>query len=407
MLILPRKAAKPTELKLAVRPDARRFSTIALSPQEKPTGEQGLVQELERSFKHTMLKSLVSPTELMVDKDCLVQGTFRYSTSALSCLGRLLGCGLAQTIFDLGGVDRPGSPSRPVDIELASRLLNDAIKLRFAAKLKGRQLVLDRQLQQIDGLVGSRYELYHNLELYENANDMLSKGAAPVKFHEAILCGRRMALRYRTNDPLFEVTSTRATGEPFFGGYHLGNSEVGDCSVRAAVVIIRQWCDNKALAEFAEGGRVKHIRSKKFEKRLHQLLVHVQMKAGEATTLKKHVLRLMGQPLGLGHDEERHAGRSKFVTKRLEQLGLSSQLANRVMDRTLAEGSYDADRFVVGSLRNHELLEKYAQRTEYDLFNAITFVAKTLSVESQERLEQLGYKFLLGKHSLAQHKELP
>ncbi len=405
MLLLARKPNKPDEVTLAVKPVWRLYTTVPSDAKTKPEGEAGLVTELERSYRNTLLRPLKSPLEVMVDKECRVQGAFRYSSAALSCVCRLLGRGLAQTVFDLGGVDRPGNAKRPVDLELAARLLNDAIKLRFAAKLKGRQLVLDRQTQQIDGLVGSRYELYHNLELYENSQSLLSGGPVPVKFHEAILCGRRMALRYRTDDPLFQVTSTRATNEPFFGGYHLGNSEVGDCSVRAAVVIIRQWCDNKALAEFSEGGRVKHIRSKQFERRLQQLWHHVQLKAGEATTLKKHVLRLMERPLGFGKDEKSHAERHKYVARRLEQLGLSSQVTKRVLDRTLTFGSYRADVVAAGSLRNSDLLERYAQRTEYDLFNAITAEAKMLSVESQERLEQLAYKFMLGKHSLAQLKE--
>lgn len=406
MGMLLRKPVLPAvpEVRLAVKPDWAVYRAHSQDLGEA-NGEPELLQELQRSFRSTSLRPLKHPQEVMLDQDCRVLRTFHYSTPALSAVCRLLGRGLTQLVFDLGGVERPGSVRRPVDLEMAMRIFNDTVKLRFDTKLKGRQLVMDRQYARIDGLVGPRYELYQNLELYEHANQWLAKGPVPVKFHEAILMGRRLALRYRTESALFEVPTQRKTGEPFFGGYHLGNSETGDYSIRAAVVIIRQWCDNKALAEFAEGGRVNHIRSKQFEQRLYRLLERVQLQACAATTLKGHVLRLMAKPLGLGQSEENQATRSQQLLQRLERFGMSTQLAKRVFERMLTSGSYRADSVVEASLRKAELWEQYSRRTEYDVFNAITFVAKALSMDSQERLERLAYQLMLGKISLVQPKE--
>lgn len=394
----------PESRRLAVR-----FARKVFSAMDKPTNgvnaETAFAAELQRSFRATYLRPLRTAQELLLDKDCRLPGSFKLSVQALGSICRLLGLGLSQTVFDIGGVDEAGTDERPTDLDLAIRLFNDAVKLRFAARLKEKRLVMDRQYQQVDGLVGPRYELYHNLKLYEHADRWLASGPVPVKFHEAILSGRRMSLRYRTVEPLFEVPDNRTGYEPFFGGYHLGNSETGDCSVKAAVVIIRQWCDNKALAEFAGGGSVKHISNKQFEQRLHQLLERVQLRPEESATFKRQIIRLMGRPLGLGGDEERHVARSECVVRRLEQAGMTSRLAKQVLDRTLSFGSYRNDAVAPELLSRETALERWASRTEYDVFNAITFVAKAMAIESQERLEQVAYRLMLGKFSPATLKE--
>jgi hypothetical protein len=313
----------------------------------------------------------------------------------LSQLCSKLAPGTSQMIADVSGLRSTSRDSTLFDVGLGLRTMNDLIRLRYAS-IDGYGLVIDRERKTIEGLIGRKYEFFPNKDLHCRVNEFLDDAGVETTFCEAELSGRRMLLRYKNNDPLFEIPHEKRTNEPFFGGFHFDNSEVGDCSVRASTMVVRQWCDNKAIGSFLEGGKIAHVKGKKFEEKLQMLFERIQKKSYEATFLKANVIEMMDCNLGFGVDEDSHDQRVENVVKQLNRKGFTKEFARSIVDRTLVFGSYRADVVQQGRMP----YELYASRTAYDLFNAITHEAKRKPIDIREHAEQLGYQMLLGKYAI-------
>ncbi len=378
----------PDPIRLAVADKPRRFSAVA----KDADSEQDFLTELRRSALSTQRRPVTSVQQVMLDAQGRTVGGFRYSVNALRQLCRLLGRGLSQAVFDLGGAQVTGD-GLPTDAAMAIRWLNDVLRLRFDQKLKDYELIVDVQQKRIDGLVGTRYAYLSNAAFYDRVRRVL--GDFPVKFHEAVLFGRRMTVRYRTKSPIFALDCDAP--EPFFGGFHFGNSEVGDCSVSTAVLLIRQRADTKAVSGFSDRGRLQHIRGPQFAERLGVQLTAIRERADEPAQLRTRLDALRRRSLELVGSEEAIRRRVAALTRRLQQWGLHRALAQRVLSRVQLLGSAPADD-IAGSRTGRQ---GPGNRTEWDLFNAMTFVAKRQPPDSQERLEQLAYQLVQGRKTLA------
>lgn len=351
--------------------------------------ETAFNQALADDYASTETLYISRPRDAMLNSRAEVLGKYKFTASALAQLCTRLASGASQLVSDVAGL-RTTRPDNEIDVGLGIRVVNDLIRLRYDS-VDGYGLVVDHSRNTIEGLVGRKYEYFPNKELFDRVNLFLDESGIATSFCEAALSGRRMLLRYRNDDPLFEVPHVKRTDEPFFGGFHFDNSEVGDCSVRAATMIIRQWCDNKAISSFLEGGKISHVRGKGFEKRVQRLFERVQKKAHEATLLKDNVVSLMDQSLGLGGTESLHDLQIDKLTKKLHRQGLTKEFVRTILDRTMSFGSYRSDAVKQG----RSPFEMYASRTAYDLFNAITHEAKGRPIDVREHAEQLGYRMLL------------
>jgi hypothetical protein len=372
-------------LELAVDPISRRFNV-----KRADSAEADFQEALDQDFVSTDTLYVARPRDIMLNSRAEVLGRYKLTTSALSQLCSRLVPGASQMVADVSGLRSSHRDGSQFDVGLAIRIVNDLIRLRFD-NIDGFGLVIDRDRSTIEGLVGRKYEFFPNKDLYDRVNQFLGEADVSTSFCEAVLSGRRMMLRYCNTDPLFEIPHERRTNEPFFGGFHFDNSEVGDCSVRASTMIVRQWCDNKAIGSFLEGGKISHVRGKKFEIRLQMLFDKVHKKVSEVTSLKDNVLFLMDQSLGLGGSEESHELRVNRLVKQLNRKGLTKEFAGTVIDRLLTFGSYRSDAVQQGR-RPYDL---YETRNSYDLFNALTHEAKSRTIETREHVEQLAYQMLL------------
>jgi hypothetical protein len=372
-------------IELAVEPVSRKFNV-----RKDESAEAAFCQALADDFSCTETAHVFRPRDVMLNSRAEVLGRYKFTTSALTQLCSRLAPGASQMVADVAGLRDGSKEGSQFDVGLGIRTVNDLIRLRYD-RVDGCGLVIDRARNTIEGLIGRKYEFFPNKDLYDRVNQFLGETGIDTSFCEAALSGRRMFLRYCNSDPLFEVTHERRTNEPFFGGFHFDNSEVGDCSVRAATMIVRQWCDNKSIGSFLEGGKISHVRGKQFEVRVQRLFEKVQSKAHEATFLKDNVVALMDQRLGFGGSEESHDFRVDRVVGQLNQRGLTKEFARSAVDRALAFGSYRADAVQQGV----RPLDLYATRTAYDLFNAISHEAKTRSIDIREHAEQLSYQMLL------------
>jgi len=104
----------------------------------------------------------------------------------------------------------------------------------------------------------------------------------------------------------------------------------------------------------------------------------------------------MGRRLGLGSATDSHTKAVVLLRRKLQKLGLRADFVSEVVDRMLLFGSYSTD---VARTRQHPM-DVYATRTMFDLYNALSFRAKFVSLDNQERAEQLAYALLAGRISL-------
>lgn len=372
-------------LEIAVDPVSRKFNV-----KKDASAEEAFREALAQDFSSTETVYVSRPRDVMLNSRAEVLGRYKLTTSALSQLCSRLAPGASQLVADVSGLRSSHRDVQQLDVGLAIRVVNDLVRLRFE-NVDGFGLIIDRERGAIEGLVGRKYQFFPNKDLYDRVNQFLDESDIATSFCEAVLAGRRLMLRYCNDDPLFEIPHERRTNEPFFGGFHFDNSESGDCSVRASTMIVRQWCDNKSIGSFLEGGKISHVRGKKFQIRLQSLFDKVRRKVEEVTDLKDNVLFLMDQSLGLGGLEESHELRVDRLVKQLNRKGLTKEFAGTVIDRLLTFGSYRSDAVQQGR-RPYDL---YETRNAYDLFNALTHEAKGRPIDTREHVEQLAYQMLL------------
>lgn len=372
-------------LQLAVAPSTVRFTTET---------EAELCESLREQEQNTKVMSLKLPGQIMLNREGRVQGELGLSTIGLSQLCSTLAPGLSLVIKDLC------SDKHAPDPELAVKTLNNMIRLRFKSDLEERRLIIDTRTGTIDGIVGPKYVQLSNSELYQRSKSFVGRSAKPVLFHEAAISGRRMMVQYRTADPVFRFYTTKdSTIDPWFGGYHFSNSEVGECAVRAATLVMRQICSNGAVGPVEEGGRLAHVKADNFDERFEKLLDRVQKKAHEVHLIQQNIPALVDNNLGLGGQEGDHSDRCAYLLRRLRRGGLPKKFATRVVSRTIACAANDI-RPLTTYKDKRPTLQEVQSRNQYDLFNALTYESKALPVSLRESAEQLAYLMLLGRFTI-------
>lgn len=379
-------------LQLSVKPTLQLFNWT-----QDRDAQNKIADALEAQAKATELISIRTPQQIMFNSKGYLGDNLRFSAPALPSVCGLLVQGLSQMTKSL--CSGRGKTQEDAEPELALQIYNDLVKRRFK-RVAGRLLVVDKRTGTVDGVISERYAYLSNAELFERTQEFIRKAPQPAKFHTGSLYGRRLLLRYRHPDPLFTVPTERKTDEPFFGGYHFCNSESGDCTVRGAVLIIRQFCDNQAIGELAEGGRISHVRNAAFEEKLGKLFEKLRKKSEETSKYKDNVQRLLDEPLGLDADAALYAARVKSLLSQLTRFGLTAGMSRVVLGHALAAGSYSVSVNVDAADRGwlDRSREGYARRNEYDVFNALTNVSKSLEPSARERLEQIAFGMLTGRH---------
>lgn len=357
-----------------------------------PQAEAKFVDTLEKYHKRTSNIVLTRPEDLYFDAKGKLQGRYTMSSLALSSLCSKLLAGLAQTVGNLAGSaldDQELALSTEHDPVLALRWINDVVRLRFE-RIKGFSLIVDTELKRVEGLVGRKYAFLPNLDLYKRAKAFINKAKRKAQFNEAALSGRRLMLRFKETEPLFNLHDA----EPYYGGFHFANSETGDCSVKASSVIIRHLGDSKAVSQFADGSKIAHVKGKAFEQKFDELLERVRIKSAEQ--IKDHeanMYRLLQTNLGLGGNDAAHAKRTRQLELQLQKRGLHADFSHSVVRQVLVQGGQLTAQL---NAKNNPM-QVYGSRTMLDLYNAITARAKTLPLDEQEVAEQLAYKLLTGK----------
>lgn len=382
-------------LVLALPPRRYRFT-----PDDEKNGLAALHARLQ-AMASTSPVEIRRPSSVLLNSEGLVQRQYHFSTTGLSQLCSALAPGLSLCVSDVAGLKKNENGDDAYDVVKAIAMLNTLISLRFETRLRGHGLVIDRRSRRVEGLVGPRYEFFSNLELFERCQEFAQSLNPPAAFHEAVIAGRRLSLRYINPQRAFAVATPHGRHEPYFSGWHFSNSEIGDCSVHAGLVIIRKWTGASSLFEC---GKIVHVKGGRFGPKFNRLLEDLQRKSSkelEEGNHEAHIANLFGQSLGLGGQAVAHAKQLEKLAGKLSRV-MFKKTARQVIHRAIAQGSYRVDRLDIGG-SSYDLLDDaisrvISNRNVYDLYNSLTHVARSLQPEQQEAVEKLAYKILTERH---------
>lgn len=361
-------------------------------------GDLAKLEQRLRDNEETQPVEIAAPEDVLLNQRALIQKKYRLTTTGLSHLCSALAPGLAQLVADLSGVRQQDSEDEP-NLKLAISILNETIRARYNSRLDGRGLIIDYRNKQVEGVVGPRYQFFSNFELLDRCNEFASSLETPAVFYAGTLVGRRLSLRYLNPNRVCTVTTTDGKLEPYYSGWHFSNSEVGDCSVHAGVILYRKWSGTESLHE---AGRVVHVKGGKFGPRFVHMLEVLQQKAVDELEHVGDRLRVLRETLlGLGGSPAEHEKRINTIRGKLARGKLSKVTVAKVLDSVVASGSYNADRLQINGTTYDTFSDRYTQvirgRTAYDLYSNLTKTAKSLLPEQQERVESLAHRILMDR----------
>jgi hypothetical protein len=376
------------------------MSLILAKPQavyrfDYKTREQ-LEELLLQQHEATELVEISRPSELLFAENGLSQGRLDWTSQGLSQLCSLLATGFAQTVQCIAGpamYGRAVEQNSGYDPKLALAVINAVLRSRFA-KLDGYQLLLVGNT--VVGLVGRRYALVSNHDFYSRMVEF-GESINCLRLVDAQLAGRRLSLRISETEAAFAIKpQANASEHKFYGGIYGSNSETGDCSVRISTMLIR--ADNKACAiqPFARGSKVTHVRGKRFNQKLVKLLEETFVRLSDIAEYRVLMASMPGMNLGLGNAADSHTRQIAKLKRALKKTGISVSSVSAICDRLLLYGSSAVD----AAATNISPLDLFATRSAYDLYSAITHIAKNLTIDSRERVEQVAFEFLCSPNLL-------
>jgi hypothetical protein len=346
-----------------------------------------LRQRLIEAEKGTMMGPIGTAAAMQIQRDGTTPTGYRYTSVAMQQLCQSLGSGLSYLITDLAGVNRrPDQPKEEFSLALATDVLNQIIKLRFG-RIRERQLIRSIPNKTIDGIVGPYYRFLSNASFYERINNSVKP---KTQLHEALLYGRYLALRYILPDHRF-VINISGQLETFTPGYYFKNSEIGESSVRTAVVFVRESTGDSCLSPFIS--RTRH-QGKDFDGRLGRLMLTTSSQVHDADYYREKVVALLNQNLGLGKGDKQDEKTKKKITDELAKQGLMQWTADQVLTSAIVsgDGHYTGDAAVLA--RQHLVL---TSRTAYDVFTTLMREARKLAIDTRETVEQAAYALLVGR----------
>lgn len=377
---------------LATDVQGRRFSSDE---------EALLTRFLDETEEATITHPLEDPRQVILDHNCrTADGQSQFTWLAVRQICRVLGAGLGTYITDLAGYRRaPSDEDREFySDEDAAAVFNMAVRRRFRRDLLGWQAIRNSRTNVIDAVVGHGYRRMPNRDFLERVREVLAAVDEPIEFHEALVVGRRVTVRYRFVRPVYEGDDRLLS---VHGGFSFANSEVGDGAVRGTPLL---WFDPSgvALMPYNAGCRVAHT-GKDFPRRMQRLLDRTLERWRTSTlagSVGQHVEELAGRNLGFGGaDEDADDGRFRELVSQLRNRHLTQSTARRVLRRAVFSGGREEAPI---DLMRSERRRTWGGRTALDVFVAVLreSEATLLNVTARERLEQLAYSMLAGRFRL-------
>lgn len=381
---------------LAVVPEVRRYSALS----DDLAGEDAMISHLQ-SQRDTQPIMIHHVEETLLDDMGRIQGEYRLTTTALSQLCTLLATGLAPLLQNISGIKKRTDkhPDEPYSITDAIYLLNGVLRLRFPLLQNRCCFITDRRNKLIEGVVGSRYYLMHNIELYQRVRAFVESSSQPATFMEGAVSGRRLQLRYKNSERAFAIQTPTDKLEPFYAGWHFANSELGDCCIKGTSLIYRPWSGMTAIHPYGKDTKLVHLQGPTFDDKFRGVLDKIRQRVEQVPDMESRMTAMSRRNLGMGMDPKGHKVCCAFIASCLTKGGLRRQLAEEVVTHVEANGSYRADRLPVTTMAasriiNPNELTAVSTRNVYDVYNALTSVARRFHPEQQEVIEQIAFRVL-------------
>lgn len=357
---------------IALVPDYKVFSSAQVSKLEA---------ELESIDNFTTIETVNSPSDIQLGTNFLtLSGKNQLTTVALTQLCGALCPGLNKVVSDVAGLGQL-FPEKAVKPSLALELYNKVASFRFE-QLQDKSVVYNLKHKRIDGIIGAGYRTLSNKTLFEITQDAISDTSAV--FHEGILFGRTLILSYRFDKPFTDKPDT------YYGGFYFTNSEVGDCSVRIASLVMNIKTNEKAIRTHRKG-RMVHI-GRNFATRVRKSIFEAANKPWSEEYFKSRMQSLPSISLGLTGSEKEDEDKINNLITILARRGLSAQIAERVMFNVLYQGNKSQD--------NSMTEPSWSKKTVYDLFLSLIRDAKNRTLSTRETLERAAYDILAGSVKL-------
>lgn len=371
------------ERSLYVKPPQRRF---------KPGECEKLDNYLDALEKRTRIEDITKVEELAMMPDGRTAAGNRYTAIGFNQLAYELSPGLSTLVPDVAGCRRkPEDELELFDLGAAISVFNSVLTLRFAL-LKRQRIVRDDEHMLIDGLLGPKRQYLRNREMLQAANDALM-GQREVQFFAAELVGRRLAIWYRSREPVFKI-SCRGMSHPYYRGYYFCNSEASGTGLRGTdVYFTKHGC---AMSPFRNGTRMAHV-GHNFGKRSEKLFGNVTDREPNTKKVQAYLPGLVTTSLNIvGTEEEREQQKLKLIHTLARGRKISKWVAQDVVQNALHVGADDQEMSPVDLLR----AQPYEKRTAYDLFCALIRRSRALNLERRENVEHVAYELMLGKLKL-------
>lgn len=353
------------------------------------TYEGNLQQRLKEHENGTQLNPILDGNGVLLNYDGTTVGTkHRYTTVAFSQLCLIIAGGLASLLADLSGRHRkPEQNKAEFGLRIAVDIFNQVVRFR-KNRLRDRQLVRFLPGKTIDGIVSPAYRYLSNLGFYDRVQSAVGSTA---EFYEALLYGRYLVLRYILPDQRFIYNTGGPRVESFVTGFHFVNSEIGEGSARAAVLLVRESTGETCISPFV--GRVRH-QGKDFDAKIAKLMLNVSGHARASEQHRERIGSLLASKLHFGQGDKSDEKRKRAIVATLVKHGLPQFTAEKVVTATLliGDGNYTGDPTLIQ--RQHLVL---ASRTAYDVFTALMREGHGFAVEARENVEQVAYALLTGR----------
>lgn len=350
--------------------------------------EKAFVELLTRQAESLRIYPVQAPHDVMLDERGFVQGRFRFSRHAVSRLCQTLCPGLGAVVSNLVVGDKIDRPDAPTSSPMALRLINDMIKLRFTL-LSRTQMLVDITENRIEGLVGRKYPLLPHAELYQLAKQL---AGSPCCFEEAIVCDRRLFLRFVSRSPLCSVKAEQGE-DRFFRGYHFSSSELGELAVHVGTTLAREWSGTHFLSPFNKQTSTWHIGRVAWADRLRRAFDYAKQARLSRSQVQAKIQELRSTEASwLQGGVVNKDGNQKFQSRLRRALHPAAIVSPQIAKQLLTYHSY-----MLPSQTAQPLRPSRTVRTLYDLCNVMGLVAHDQVPYIRERVEQAAYRLLSGE----------
>lgn len=347
-----------------------------------------LSAKLSLQKQHTKLIDLTNESSIFFSNNGgRLRGTYAVSAVAISQICSMLAPGLGQVVGSLCGYKNFQQQS--VDPNLAYKLLNDLIYLRFKDSLKGCRLVVDSESNTVEGILGPNVVYWPNIEIFNRSRELISTFDSKLQFMAATLTGRRILIHF------LNLSDKSGSVPSFTRGLYVSNSEVGESGIRVGDVLCSGPHNGFSLGNLQEGGWISHITADKFDNRFLKLL-QKGLKLHSRVEVDTFFVQSQQKNLDLGADYLHKACKIAF---KLWRAGLAHSTAKKVLGRLLLYSTKGQSLQKI-SLQKTDRFAHINQLTMLDLYNAITWEAQELPADKRENAEQFARTVLCGNFSL-------